>query len=117
MEPLLIGEDRSGGGGRAGPIWPLTLPPNLLDSRRSLPEGVPLARLADLVACHELLLQQPDRRARYTSRRHRGARSKNDYSKDPRKRDLQLESESSYCRSNNGLTGVGIEGHPMSAGQ
>jgi Fic family protein len=110
MEPLLIGETAR----ERGELTDLAidLAAKSAGFRRSLPEGVRSA-LADLVRAmncyYSNLIEGHDTHPIDIERA-----LKNDYSKDPRKRDLQLEAKA-HIAVQQWIDRGGIEGHPMSA--
>ena len=110
MEPLLIGETAR----ERGDLTDLAveLAAKSAGFRRSLPDGVRSA-LADLVRAmncyYSNLIEGHDTHPVDIERA-----LKNDYSKDPRKRDLQLEAKA-HIAVQQWIDGGGIEGHPMSA--
>jgi Fic family protein len=110
MEPLLIGETAR----ERGELTDLAidLAAKSAGLRRSLPAGVRSA-LADLVRAmncyYSNLIEGHDTHPIDIERA-----LKNDYSKDPRKRDLQLEAKA-HIAVQQWIDRGGIEGHPMSA--
>jgi Fic family protein len=110
MEPLLIGETAR----ERGELTDLAvdLAAKSAGFRRSLPEGVRSA-LADLVRSmncyYSNLIEGHDTHPVDIERA-----LKNDYSKDPRKRDLQLEAKA-HIAVQQWIDRGGIQGHPMSA--
>jgi Fic family protein len=110
MEPLLIGETAR----QRGELTDLAveLAAKSAGFRRSLPEGVRSA-LADLVRAmncyYSNLIEGHDTHPIDIERA-----LKNDYSKDPRKRDLQLEAKA-HIAVQQWIDRGGIEGHPTSA--
>jgi Fic family protein len=110
MEPLLIGETAR----ERGELTDLAvdLAAKSAGFRRSLPEGVRSA-LADLVRAmncyYSNLIEGHDTHPIDIERA-----LKNDYSKDPRKRDLQLEAKA-HIAVQQWIDRGGIEGHPTSA--
>ena len=111
MEPLLIGETAR----ERGELTDLAveLAAKSAGFRRSLPEGVRSA-LADLVRAmncyYSNLIEGHDTHPVDIERA-----LKNDYSKDPRKRDLQLEAKA-HIAVQQWIDSGGVEGHPLSAG-
>jgi Fic family protein len=109
MEPLLIGETAR----ERGELTDLAieLAAKSAGFRRSLPEGVRSA-LADLVRAmncyYSNLIEGHDTHPIDIERA-----LKNDYSKDPRKRDLQLEAKA-HIAVQQWIDRGGIAGHPMS---
>src|SRR5258708_6202635 len=109
MEPLLIGETAR----ERGELTDLAveLVAKSAGFRRSLPEGVRSA-LADLVRAmncyYSNLIEGHDTHPIDIERA-----LKNDYSKDPRKRDLQLEAKA-HISVQQWIDQGGIAGHPMS---
>src|SRR5258707_192256 len=110
MEPLLIGETAR----ERGELTDLAieLAARSAGFRRSLPEGVRSA-LADLVRAmncyYSNLIEGHDTHPVDIERA-----LKNDYSQDPRQRDLQLEAKA-HIAVQQWIDSGGIAGHPMSA--
>src|SRR6266576_2736705 len=107
MEPLLIGETSRHRGGLTD--LAVELVENAAGFRRSLPESL-VTSLADLVRAmncyYSNLIEGHDTHPVDIERA-----LKNDYSKDPRKRDLQLEAKA-HVTAQTWIDGGGLKGRP-----